>query len=406
MSNPLAIATVTAVLESRLRALLDGLGLSSVSVTAGPPTDATTAGIYLSLVQVLPNPQLNNQSMPFRRDDGTAMARPTTSLDLTYLFSFGGDIATWEPERLMGLVLNELNVRPVLTATEIADYAAALTSTDPLFGTDLSESAHRVRFAPLALDLESLSRLWGMYGLSFYLPSVAWRASVVTLDAELDVTPSLPVGGRGLRAVSFAPPVLTGAASAERDWPVVLEGEAMVLSGRNLRGEVTRVRIDGEDLEPDSATASEVRLTVSGLAAGVKLVRIVHYVDLEDGSADPLRPGPVSNTLAVAVAPVITPNPAEAAGTTDDNGDPALEVRLDVSPTLSADQELVLLLNLVGGGGAHRFTGWTLDGAQAVFVIPEIDAGDYLARLIVDGAESLLSTDGDGVYDGPVVTVT
>ena len=90
-----------------------------------------------------------------------------------------------------------------------------------------------------------------------------------------------------------------------------------------------------------------------------------------------------------------------------------------VFPTVGSGQQVSLVLNQVGGAIAYTlaaaahpaetdtFTFSTvypnpLAGAGATLTVPP---GTYLARLKVDAADSPLTVDSSGTFNGPTVTV-
>src|SRR5271165_5220408 len=80
--------------------------LSGAAVTTLRPdaqlSVADATGINIFLYQVLPNASLRNCDLPTRRSDGTLVQRPRIALDLNYLFTFYGNDAELEPQRLLG----------------------------------------------------------------------------------------------------------------------------------------------------------------------------------------------------------------------------------------------------------------------------------------------------------------
>lgn len=194
MSNYLAIATVTIA----LRDLLQDAALSAVPgaiVTTLQPEQMQTAGqnkagINVSLYQVSPNPDWVNVDLPTRNGTGSLIQRPLTGLDLHYLLSFYGSDMEVEPQRLLGSTIMYLHSQPFLPFAAIQH---AINNTGYLAQSDLLEQTERVKFSPLNLSLEELSKLWSVFYQIPYTLSVAYRASVVIIEAADEITQTKPV---------------------------------------------------------------------------------------------------------------------------------------------------------------------------------------------------------------------
>jgi Pvc16 N-terminal domain len=200
MSNRLAIAAATATLQDRLLATTTDEISGARVVTARPeakqqPDPGT--GVNLFLYEVIANPFLGNDGLPSRNRSGALVQVPFVALDLHYLLTFFGRDNTLEAQRLLGAVVAELGVRPVLTAEEIEGSVAA---RDYLKGADLAEQLERIVLTPLHLTLEEVSRLWSVLVQQPYSLSIQYQASVVlvtpsvaALEAHPPPTPNIHV---------------------------------------------------------------------------------------------------------------------------------------------------------------------------------------------------------------------
>lgn len=403
MSNTLAIATVSAVFEARITALLTSHGILGMSVSSTYPTEDADPGVYLKLYQVTPNAALRNAEEPIRRADGSLAKRPRLAIDLHYLVSFVGEVGTYDAERLAGVVLTDMHARPTLTAAEIADYLASLPPGHVLAGADLGDQLERVRFTTRALDLENLARLWGLLNQPFYGLSVGYDVSVVLLDSDVRPREALPVYERRLFAVPMTTPRIVAAHGDGETEPVARVGQTLVIEGMDLAAQSVAVRIAGQTISlPDSAVGpKEVRIMLAaalGLRSGVVAVQVVHRVNVGTEAAPDLRDGAESNAVAIALLPTVVP-----AGVVPQGGG-RVAVRLNITPTPTANQELSLELGAPGAVGTSS-TVWTLDGAVTVFTVESAPSGPMLVRVRVDGAQSTLQRDLTGQFIAPVVTL-
>jgi hypothetical protein len=194
VSNALAVATVSAALGR----IIHGAARSAVPgaefFTGRPAEDGGPLRVHLYLYQVMPNAALRNDDLPTRGADGVATRRPSAALDLHYLIAFYGDQANLEPERMLGAVVRDLHAHPVLTRDDIA---AVIAGAGPLSASDLADAVERVRFTPLTLGLEELAKLWSIFFQTRHAVSVAYQASVVTIETDARYRPTFPVLMRG-----------------------------------------------------------------------------------------------------------------------------------------------------------------------------------------------------------------
>lgn len=199
MSNYLAIATVTMALRDILQNAAQA-AIPGANVTVRRPENVGNdgqdkAGINLFLYQVTPNPAWTNTDLPTRNFNGQLVQRPQVALDLYYLLSFHGSELEMEPQRLLGSTTIALHTQPILTPEVIRSTVA---NTSYLAMSNLAEQGELVKFAPLNLSLEELSKLWSVFFQVPYTLSMIYRASVVLIEAEVDVLEVKIVTERGI----------------------------------------------------------------------------------------------------------------------------------------------------------------------------------------------------------------
>lgn len=412
MSNTLAIATVSAVLQNRITTLLDLHMSSDFDATAGPPRSPLTPGVYVHLYRVTPNATLRNADLPTRSASGTLARRPRLALDLHYALTFVGitDNTTFDAERLAGLVLTDLHARPMLHPDEIDAYVRTRAADHVLAEADLADQLARVRFTVQALDLEDESRLWAMYGRDTHFLTVALLGSTVLLDDQVSPTTAPPATQGHVRVIAGTSPQLLAALSSARPQPVVQfrdvadpdDLERLVLRGSGLSGEHLRVQVGPHTVSAfESVTADEIRFRLdpaSGLTAGIHTAAVVHLVDVDPGAAEDLRPAARSNNVVVSLVPEIAASGAATATATGHH------VLLDITPLPGVDQDLELLLDH-GTHGQVRSTDWEIVGTQVRFHVLGLSTGPWLMRLTIDGASTLLQGGFGTPFSGPSVTV-
>jgi hypothetical protein len=410
MSNFLAVATVTATLSRALTAAV-GPDVPAAVVTTLRPDDATNGtpgtGVNIYLYQVAPNAAWRNADLPTRREDGGLVQRPRVALDLQYLLSFYGDELQLEPQRLLGSVVRALHTHPVLTSQMIRD---AVSNTSFLANSNLADEVEKIKFTPSPLSLEDLSKLWSVFFQVPYTLSVAYQASVVLIEPDVRTQEALPVRERNVYAVPFRQPAIERIMSQAGDGGLILAGHELVLVGKQLRGEVTRVRIGGVEAEPQAV--SDVRIVVplpEGLRAGPHGVQVVQHVQI--GTPPTPHRGFESKVAAFVLRPTITAAASNVRGSGE--GPRSADIEVDFDPEVGESQRVVLLLNEFQPPATRPARAYTFivpprsnETSSVTLPISGVAPGTYLVRVQVDGAESPIGfNETTGQYDSPRVTL-
>jgi len=395
MSNPLAIAAVTATLRNLIA---HGVGdLPNQNVTTKPLDKAGTDNngtdqINLFLYQAVINGAWRNMDMPRHTSPGET-GHPPLPLNLYYLLTaYGqGDDET-RSHQWLGQAMAALHDHPLLGAQEIKDALQA---------NDLHEQIERIRITPQPLSLDEMSKLWTAFQ-SQYRISVAYRAEVVLIESTLPARTPLPVLTRGKDDIGVAvqpdllPPYPTITAVSPDVQPPgsesgVVLGESLIVEGFNLDGtnisiQVVHPRVPVlPGLAPVGTTTSrEIKVTIPDqpqtFAAGICTLSV--KVTRPDDTFER-----VSNELPFALVPKILATPPMKAVR---NGN-QITITLKCSPAVLPDQRVALL---VGGDeiladarpGKADSLKFTAKNIPAGKFIP----GDYFVRLRVDGVDSLL----------------
>ncbi|MEZ4295085.1 MAG: DUF4255 domain-containing protein [Polyangiaceae bacterium] len=403
MSNSLAIATVTGALATRVQGLINGAGLTGFDVTAGHPRSDPDSGVYITLVHLAPNAAMRNLDLPTRGPTGEASRRPVLALNLRYLFSFVGDVGRFEAERLAGLVTADLHARPLIGPDEITTFLGTLSASHYLRASDLARQMEPIRLSPVAMDSEELSRVWGLFNQSFYALSMAWEATVVLLDGQVEPAAALPVLTTGLAVVPATQPSITRVRDETLRQPIVRATDTLIIEGSGLLGQVTRVFIGAGNREVTRADLVDGALqipmpTITGLLPGVHPVVIEHRVAVPGASGDGLRPAGLSNALPLLVQPTL--GAISSSATTPDHRD----VRVAVTPLPAAAQSAEVTLEETTTSARRSSRASRIDGTDVVFDVTGLTAGTWLVRVTVDGAASVPTTTGN-VFTGPTLVV-
>ncbi len=398
MSNFLAIATVTATLQSVLTVTLNQ-DVAGAQVVVTRPDGKDNSGkptLHIFLYLVKPNPALRNADLPTRSSDGQLRRRPQAALDLHYLFTFVGDETTLVPQRLLGSLERTLHTQPLMDRTDIQN---TITGKAFLAGSNLDQQVENVRFTPSSLSTEELSKIWSIFYQVPYCLSVAYQAEVVLIDADLTSSEGLPVLARNLYIEPFRQPRIDQVISQAGGQAPIVAGGTLVIEGSQLKSASTMVRIGGTLRTPTSVQNEQVILPVpSDLAAGVQSLQIIEMLSI--GTPPDSLPAFESNVAAFVFRPTFTFGATSTA-----------QINVNVTPLVRKGQRSVLLLDKVPGGTPASFSFLSspevaaADTASLKFDLTGVGSGDYFARIQVDGAESVIDLDPASVHFGPKVTL-
>jgi len=414
MSNFRAIATVTATLALEVVLKAAEAAVAGAQVTMTRPDGAgnaeSNAHVNIYLYQVTSNPAWRNDDLPTRNSNGQLVQRPRVALDLHYLLTFYGDDSQLEPQRMLGSVALAIHTKPMLTREMISD-----TIVNPqymfLAESNLADEIELVKFTPLPLSLEELSKMWSVFFQTQYALSMAYQATVVLIEGEETPRTPLPVLEREIFVKPFRHPTIEKIRLETGDPGPILPDSTIVIEGQQLRGEVTQLRIGSSDLIPlqgFSDTQIVFPLTsvqpAGSLRAGVQAVQIVQPMMM--GRPRVEHVGVESNVAAMVVCPVIS----------NINSPDSTQITMDVNPVIGKSQRVLLLLNEKANGNPDSYTFLApsrgADTTALMIPIHDVKPAEYLVRIQIDGAESVLQVDDDkdsptyGQIIGPKVTIT
>jgi hypothetical protein len=407
MSNALAIATVTTALAQIVRTAAQSVVNGADVLTGRPdPAAAPAHRIHLFLYLVSPNGALRNTDLPTRSSDGKVTSRPAVALDLHYLLAFYGSETELETQRMLGAVARDLHARPLLTSSMIQ---GAIASQPFLTGSNLADSIEQVRFTPLAVSMEEMSKIWSIFYQIPYALSIAYKGTVVLIESDDPAQQALPVLKRGdtdqgvetllgpfplLESAYFGMPADKILQSRPLSLPAAQLGLAVIVTGHNLGGEEVLLRFQHSklglirelplDLADVSAKELKVLLPQPGSgtsqtdwAPGVYTLTVVQK---QSGTARDRT----SNTLPIALAPLIGAIEPGTAIPRDGQGNATITITC--RPQVQIDQQAVLIL--AGREIVGRIDGGNPD--KVIFVVDNAPVvTDEPIRLRVDGIESM-----------------
>ncbi|KHE93425.1 MAG: DUF4255 domain-containing protein [Candidatus Scalindua rubra] len=424
MSNYLAIATVTATLNELLRPSVESEVTGTLMSTMRPNNPVLDSseppGVNTFLYQVTPNSAYRNDDLPTRRADGTVVERPQVALDLHYLLTFYGDEDTLEPQRLLGSVVRTLHVRPLLTRQAIEDTVGNVGSFPYLAGSNLADQFESVKFTQTSLNLEELSKLWSVFFQATYKLSVAYVGSLVLIEADDNPQQALPVRERNIYVRPFRHPVVEEIETSAGSNNPIFSSSTLIIQGKRLRGDVTALRIGEAEYTLSGANLGDTRIeidlssavpTTGALMAGMQALQVIHRILM--GTPPIEHEGVESNAMPLLIRPTIrqTVLPAYDIVLSPLQID-FRTVTVTLDPEVGARQRVVLILNEFGNTTDPAGFSFLADtrsaaGNNVIFTIPDdvLNAGDFIVRVQVDGAQSIPERDLDEFLDPPTNTI-
>lgn len=391
MSNPQAIAAVTATLQSLLlQGVTADSDLADTTVTTQPldkARDSNNANqLNLFLYQTLPNAAWRNQDMPRQSLPGETSMSPL-ALRLYYMltsFGRGNDAAQPFTHHLLGKAMSILYDHSVLLPSDIK--AATAVS---LPNSDLDQQIERVRITLQPLSVDEISKLWTGFQTQYRL-SVAYEATVVLIESSQAAKTPLPVltrgkGDSGIRSqADLVPPFPTlEEINLPNQQPSARLNDVVTLNGHDLAGNNVIVRFTTTRL-PSSLDVP----TLAGATDKQIQVRIPNFPSTWPAGFYTIaaviqragEPDRLTNEAPLALAPRITniaPNPAV-------RGD--ITYTVTCTPQVLPEQRASLLLGdaeiLAEPHPAHTTT--------LTFQAKAVPTGRYFVRLRIDGVDTLL----------------
>ena len=234
------------------------------------------------------------------------------------------------------------------------------------------------------------------------------------LTADLPVQPALPVLTRGVEAAALNIPVVTRVVAASGEADPVVPGVTIRIEGQRLRGPYrTLVRLDEHEVPVPAASATGALLTVALPAqtpAGLHILQVRHPRLI--GTPPVERAGAESAAVPLLVRPVVGNVTAAAAV----GGGGVVDVTVPVTPPVGRSQRVMLNLNEHHPTPDQPGRSYSFPAPQPAPDAPEtrdrvtvpvngVNAGTYLVRIQVDGAQSVLLPGGDGRFDAPRVVI-
>ncbi|NLS28172.1 hypothetical protein S2M10_31810 [Sphingomonas sp. S2M10] len=354
------------------------------------------------------------------------------ALDILYVLAvYGQDSSAGDAP--FGLALIGLHETPVLTRDRLRAMAAAnFPNGSPLPQAlrDLAEQPAPITVEPLFQEMEEFSQIWSTFN-SGVRTGMFYRVGTLLMESPRRAASAPPVRESRHSVSLLRGPVLqrvliAGTAAgpfAERAiaWP----GDVVRLEGSGLRGAITALAVGAVLVPADPARLRSDRMEITlpaDLRPGLVSLQVRQDLPKPPGTLPPPAAGTVagerSNLLPLAIRPVL--RPADSFTIRNRQVTPQGAVGFDVTAhfdvAVGSHQRCELMLNATAAGPDGRFAAFAFSAPQPAPGVPEasvdqrlipirgVPQGSYLARVVIDGAESALTEDAGGIT-GPILAV-
>ncbi|BAY22331.1 hypothetical protein NIES2100_20940 [Calothrix sp. NIES-2100] len=146
--------------------------------------------------------------------------------------------------------------------------------------------------------MEDTSKLWSALQ-THYRPSASYQASMVLIESN-DAHPSAD-----LSLMSLSQPTIEQAIASGETTQLIVVNSTLVIRGKRLRGEITRIRLGNYEklLVPKVVRETQISLPIPpDLSAGVQGLQVIHLTMDHQGQKQQIE----SNVAAFVLHPQIT----------------------------------------------------------------------------------------------------
>jgi hypothetical protein len=313
MGNGIAIAAVTAIFKNIIE---DGLvrnaalsSLGNILVTTSPPDQISRGAddqpqLNIFLYQIVQNRNADwigrDRDHPAHQQVRTLGAgNPTLAINLHYLLTAYGS-KDFQTELLLGYAMELMQKNPMVS-NEVIQTALSHIITINRSGllsqtmastsiATLTEQIGQIQIAPNLFDTEQMSRLWSLLHCA-YRPSIAYEVSMVfigtptpPLESEVSSSPTVP-------RQHLVEPHIERIVAAPSSLGKIVSGGFLIIYGRNLSGDVTRLRLNQAKtlLEPNIVEDNRILFQLpQQIPTGVQQLQVVHQLryNFQDGVPD------------------------------------------------------------------------------------------------------------------------
>jgi hypothetical protein len=334
-----------------------------------------------------------------RNAAGERTGRPPLAVDLHFLLSAYG-AKPYHPELLLGIGMQALHEQPFLDRAGVAQlFNSAGSDEDIAMATaGLDQQIEQIKISPHDLSADELYKLWSAFG-SKCRPSAAYVATVVLIQSRAQVQSAPAARFRNIGVIPFERPVISAVTPSVFDLSAPVQ---LTLTGNGFQAPGSLAAFGDVRAPFDSAGPASATVTVpANVPPGLTMLKVVRTFAI---GAPPDKLIGDSSPVGVIIQPFVSAITTPVVGGAQ---------RIDVAfaPPATNKQTASLLLDQLGvAPGAARH--YQIDAAPAdvgggsiSFDARDVAAGTYLARLRIDGVESVPTFDPALGFTGPKVTL-
>ncbi|MBN8832052.1 MAG: DUF4255 domain-containing protein [Sphingomonadales bacterium] len=441
MPDGFALAALNHAMRTRIQqainAAADVQQTGQFDIVTRAPDQIATANPARATLTIYPWRLQPNSSWASSRGaaygpNGERRASPLLALDVLYVLGvYGRDNSAGDAP--LGLALLGLHETPVLARELLQTMAAAnFPNGSPLPQAllDLADQAAPITIEPMFHELEAFSQIWSTFN-SGVRTGMIYRVGTLLMESRRRAASAPPVReSRYSVTLLRAPSILRVLLAATDAGPfteraIASPGEVLRLEGSGLRGDITALAIGAVIVPADPARLRGDRLEIdlpADLRPGLVSLQVRQQWPKPQGKLPPPAAGTIagerSNLVPLAIRPILRPANSFTIGNrrVGPQGAVSFNVTAHFDVDIGNHQRCELMLNATTAGADGRFASFSFTAPQPAPGVPDasvnqriipisgVPQGAYLARVVIDGAESALTEDGGGVT-GPILTV-
>ncbi len=401
MSDYLALGGVSSTLKTLLNDRMEIPSLLSgdddIAITISTPTkeddESDLPRINLFLYRVTENTFLKNQEIP-GHGHPAAYGHPPLSLELHYLITpYGKSMETGQQfanetlaQYLLASAMRVFHDYPIITS------ALTTSAGQPILDPSLQNQFEKIILYLDQLSLDDMTKVWTALTLPYRL-SVAYTVSVVQVESQRQrpyprLVGELPDAGPRVQVITMSTPYIEqllvkrqemSSTQQSSSAPYARIGDRLDLAGSGFNRDDMRVQLGSvlcDPLDDPALTSKQLSVRVPDdvkLQPGPLAISVVRQVSMGKPPED--RPGFKSNVAVFMLVPHV--KTAELTSDTITVTGTRLWAENKDCQTILGDQVVF----------AKDYTIAT--PTQIAFALPVLNAGTYLVRVRVNGAESI-----------------
>ena len=224
----------------------------------------------------------------------------------------------------------------------------------------------------------------------------------------------MPVTGRNIYVLPFSYPVINKIKSSDGENVPIIPSSQLIIEGYNFPTEKLQLLISGIDLTTSVTVINSTRFNLSlpnplpdGVFSGVQTLKIIRVIEM--GTPPVPHGGFESNTEVFIMHPVITATVENSVvvivnGVSVRKG----QIKIVFNPKVNKSQRIILFLNELNPPQTRSAFSYSFEAPinngiidpdtqtdNVIFDFKNVMPADYLIRVRVDGAESLLVQNED-----------